>query len=211
MDKTKKEKKKISPIRAVFFDIGNVLLEYDVGKALKRFSWAVKSHPVRVARLLWSRKILHKIECGTMSGRELYAICRSELEYPGSYTQFKKLFCGPFRLNRKTAGILKRCASRVPTYLLSNTNFLHYEFIRDNYTFPTYVKGAVLSYKLKLRKPDRAIYDAALKIAKVKAAEAFFVDDLSQNVVAARRAGWQSVRYRSAEKLERELRRLGVL
>jgi len=198
-------------VRAVFFDIGNVLLDYDVTKALKRFAWAVKSHPVRVARLLWSRRILQDVERGVMSGRELYALCRNDLEYAGSYEDFKKLFSGPFKLNRKSAGILKRCAARVPTYLLSNTNQLHYEFIRDNYAFPADVKDAVLSYKLKLRKPERAIYDAALKMAKVKAQEAFFVDDLKPNVVAARRAGWRSVRFRGAHKLEKELVKLGVL
>lgn len=212
MDKAQAKKNGADPaVRAVFFDIGNVLLDYDVSAALKRFGWAVKRHPIKIAKLLWSRRIVEDVERGRLSGKELHAIFRDELGYPGDYRGFKELFCGPFKLNRKTAGLLKKVGQTRPAYLLSNTNRLHYDFIRSNYCFCGDVKGALLSYRLGLRKPEPAIYEAAAARAKIRPEEAFFVDDLAENVRAARKLGWQAVRYQGADHLEKELNRRGLL
>jgi FMN phosphatase YigB (HAD superfamily) len=47
-----------------------------------------------------------------------------------------------------------------------------------------------------LRKPDAAIFNLALARAGVKASEAFYVDDLEQNVEAAKLLGMRSFLYR---------------
>lgn len=210
MDKQIK-KKPHAEIRAVFFDIGNVLLAYDVPAALKRFAWAVRSHPVRVARLIWSHRLVESVERGKLPGRKLFETFRNELGYAGAYTEFKRLWCGPFKLNRKSSSLLTRTAARMPVYLLSNTNQLHYDFIRKNYSFPSRVTGAFLSYKLGLRKPEAAIYRAAARGAGVAAKNALFIDDLKVNVEGARKAGWNALHYKGGAALERDLKRLGVL
>jgi putative hydrolase of the HAD superfamily len=96
-------------------------------------------------------------------------------------------------------------------YLLSNTNHLHYEFIRKNFAFPRFIRGAVLSFRLGLRKPGAGIYKAALRRARVRAPQALFIDDMPENVEGARAVGMRAIRYEGAKKLERELRKLGLL
>ncbi len=201
--------KKEPPV--VFFDIGNVLLKVSVKQAVRRIAWAVGHHPLKVARYFWSSTIVDDIERGTIEPQELYERFRSELGYKGSFPDFNKLWCGYFELDRKGAFALKAVAEKHPTFLLSNTNYLHYEFIRARYSFAGLVDGAVLSYELGLRKPEPAIYRAALKMAGVSAEQAVFIDDMKENVEAAKLMGIRVIHNRPCTNLRRELAALGVL
>jgi putative hydrolase of the HAD superfamily len=197
-------------VRAVFFDIGNVLLRFSAREVVRRIAWEVRGSPVKLARYLWNSNLGERVEKGELAGEELYALFRKELGYKKSYAQFRRLWCDHFTLNRASYAILKRTAKKVPTYLLSNTNALHIDFIRDNYRFPALVKGAILSHEVGLRKPSPGIYRAALKLSRTKAAQTVFVDDLEANVEGARRVGFVAIRFKNAADLRRRFRELGL-
>ena len=199
-------------IKAVVFDIGNVILRFDVPAILKEISAALGRHPIQVARSLLDTKRISALERGEIGSEELYRIFRDELGYRGSFPQFKKLWCDHFSLERRTAALLKKVSQRVPTYLLSNTHALHYDFIKSRYAFIKCVRGAALSHELGMRKPEPRIFKAALKLAGVKdPAQALFIDDLELNVAGARKAGLQAIRYRGPEDLTRRLKSFGLL
>ena len=199
-------------LQAVFFDIGNVLLRFDPEEVLREVSAAIGVDPRKVEDRLWTSHNIESLERGEYGTDELYRVFREDLGYRGSFARFKKLWCEHFTLVRGTAAILRQVACRVPTYLLSNTHALHYEFIRDNYAFTRHVRGAVLSHELGMRKPEPRIYRAALRIAGVREpGRALLIDDLQANVSAARRAGLRAIRYRGPEDLRRRLESLGVL
>jgi len=199
------------PIKAVFFDIGNVLLHFDLAAIIKEIAAALGRPPREVARSLLDTTRISALERGEISSKELYRIFREELGYSGTFPRFRKLWCDHFSLERSTAALLKKVSRRVPTYLLSNTHALHYDFIKARYAFTKCVRGAALSHELGMRKPEPRIFKAALKMAGVQPAQAVFIDDLEPNVAAARRAGLQSIRYRGPEDLRRRLQSLGVL
>ncbi|MDD5630302.1 MAG: HAD family phosphatase, partial [Elusimicrobia bacterium] len=199
-------------IRAVFFDIGNVLLHFDIPAILKEISAALGRHPIKVARSLLDTKRISALERGELDSDELYRIFREELGYRGSFPKFKKLWCDHFSLERRTAALLKKVSRRVPTYLLSNTHALHYDFIKARYAFIKCVRGAALSHELGMRKPEPRIFRAALQLAGVSApAQALFIDDLEPNVQGARKAGLQAILYRGPEDLARRLKSYGLL
>lgn len=198
-------------IKVVFFDIGGVLLKFDLAEVARKIAWAVPRHPLKLARFLWSSELGEKVERGVLAPKTLFKMFREELDYTGSYQDFSDLWCDHFTLNKESNALLKQVAKYRPVYLLSNTNHLHYEFIRKNFPFPKHVKGAVLSHKLKLRKPEAAIYEAALKRARVAPDEALFIDDLWANVEGARKVGMQALHFKNAEALESELKALGLL
>ncbi len=202
---------KTSKIEAVFFDIGNVLVEFDGGLVLRDLAWAARRHPLKIARLFWNGKLIDRIERGNILPRELYKTLRDEMEFEGGFSNFEKIWCGHFRLMRPSIRLLERVSRRVPTYLLSNTNRLHYASIKRRYAFPKKVSGAVLSYQVKSRKPESEIYRTGPKMADVKPKACLFIDDLSKNVAAAKKLGWNAVRFTTAEVLEMDLKRAGVL
>lgn len=195
---------------AVFFDIGNVLLRFSQREVLRQFAAAVARHPLKMAEFLWKGRIVDRIERGQISGEEIHRLFRDELGYAGDWDDFRDLWCDHFELDRGSFGILKSLSGRMPTYLLSNTNVVHYDFIRERYQFPSLVKGAILSHELGLRKPEAAIYEAALKMSGTKAAETVFIDDLEENCAGARKVGLIAIRYRGAEDLKKRLKALGL-
>ena len=197
-------------IKAVFFDIGNVLLRFSNKRILRKVAWAVGRHPVNVARQIWKGRIVDRIERGEITGEEIHGLFISELGYKGDYVKFKTLWCDHFTLDRGSFAILKSLAGRVPTYLLSNTNALHIEHIRARYAFPGLVKGAILSHELRLRKPQREIYEAALELSGTAPEETVFIDDLEENCAGARKAGMRAIRYRGAKDLKKRLGALGL-
>jgi FMN phosphatase YigB (HAD superfamily) len=201
----------MTAIKAVFFDIGNVLLHFNPNEVLKKIAGAIGRHPLKVADYLWTSHKIEALERGEFGTDELYRIFREELDYAGTFAQFKKLWCDHFSLERRTAAILRKVSRSVPTYLLSNTHALHYDFIRNNYAFTKHVRGAILSHEVGMRKPEPRIYEAALKIAGVKPGQALLIDDLKVNVLAAQKVGLQAIRYRGPDDLFRRLKPLGLL
>ncbi len=196
-------------VRAAFFDVGNVLLRFSSRRVLAKIACAVKRHPIKLARYLAS-DVGERIERGEIGGEALYEIFRRQLGYRGSFAQFRELWCDHFTLDRGSHALMKAAAERVPTYLLSNTNALHFDHIRKRYAFPHQVRGAVLSHEVGLRKPDPEIYRRALALSGTRAGETVFIDDLKPNVDAARDLGMIAIRYRGAEDLRRRFQDLGL-
>ena len=199
-----------SPVRAVFFDIGNVLLKFSSREVLKTIAWQVRGCPVKLAKYLWHSDIGERIERGEVNGDQLYALFQQELGYKGTPAQFRLLWCDHFTLDRGSNALLKRTAKNVPTYLLSNTNALHIDFIRERYEFPSVVRGAILSHELGIRKPDPAIYRAAMKLSGTKPEETVFVDDLKPNVESAKKLGMIAIRFKDSDDLRRRFETLGI-
>lgn len=197
-------------IKAVFFDIGNVLLKFSSKRILRKFAWAVGRHPLKVARHIWKERIIDRIERGEVTGEEIHALFVSDLGYKGDFREFRDLWCDHFSLDRGSFAILKSLSGRVPTYLLSNTNALHIEHIKARYAFPGLVKGEILSHEHRLRKPERAIYEAALKLSGTSPEETVFIDDLEENCEGARKVGLHAIRYRGAKDLKKRLEALGL-
>ena len=101
--------------------------------------------------------------------------------------------------------------------ILSNTNPLQWEYITDG-RYPLLAIGAeqcafdwaIASYQVGSMKPDRAIYEAAIRRASVAADEVFFTDDRLENVAGAVAAGIDAVQFDDAQQLAIELRARGV-
>ena len=61
------------------------------------------------------------------------------------------------------------------------------------------------------RKPEKAIFDAALREMKVCAEEALFIDDMVENVEAARQFGWNAIRVEPETVLAQEMTRYDLM
>ncbi len=61
-----------------------------------------------------------------------------------------------------------------------------------------------------LKKPDEAIYRAALDIAQRPPDECVFIDDRGLNLECARRLGMNTIQFQSTPQLEHDLRSLGI-
>jgi putative hydrolase of the HAD superfamily len=91
--------------------------------------------------------------------------------------------------------VAKLHAVGITTVLVSNSFGRH---AYNDYRLEQRFDHIVLSAEVGVRKPAGAIYRRALELAGCEPAEALFVDDLEQNVVAARRAGLRALLHEDA-------------
>ena len=114
---------------------------------------------------------------------------------------------------------LLRLRQRYNVFLLSNINELHERWITDYMErehniqdFETrYFDGVYYSHLIRLRKPDREIYEYVLADAELIPGETMFFDDLQINVEAARQVGIQGVWHEVGTDIEARCASLGLI
>jgi len=69
----------------------------------------------------------------------------------------------------------------------------------------------VLSCEVGVRKPDPRIYKIALEKLNLPAEACVFIDDILDNIEAAKKLGMQVIHFQTPEKLKEELTKIGLL
>ncbi len=81
----------------------------------------------------------------------------------------------------------------------------------EAYDFLDHFADIVVSGQVQMHKPNDDIYDHALKQFGLRPEHAVFVDDLSENVATADRLGLHGIQFTDARALRAELEALGLL
>ncbi len=207
----KKSKQPEAPkIKTVIFDMGNVLLHYDATRACRAF---VKSCGASFLKI-WMHVLTSPVEKaytrGEISSRQFYKHCQSIFKNPVSFDDFKKHWNEIFWENEGMEKILMRLKKRYPLFVISNTNDMHFEYIRAQFPILRHFERLFPSHKVGARKPDALIYQRVLKAIKYKPEQTVFVDDVPKFVRGARKVGMHAIRFRSNDQLVRDLKKLGV-
>ena len=94
--------------------------------------------------------------------------------------------------------------------VLSNTNAVHFEFLRKRMPLLTELPHVFASHELGCRKPSAEAFERTLARMGVTASRTVFVDDLAENIAAARAVGLQVVHATSPEAVRCGLEALGL-
>jgi putative hydrolase of the HAD superfamily len=78
--------------------------------------------------------------------------------------------------------------------LLSNTNKLHFDYIKKLFNDFRIFDKIYLSYELNLAKPDKRIYEYVLNDLKIPASEIIFIDDTDENIKTALDLGFKAIK-----------------
>lgn len=109
-------------------------------------------------------------------------------------------------------GILRQLAASEDYVLatVNNESRSMNEFRLANFGLTDRFDAFFSSCYLRLRKPDRRIYQVALDVLQRDPEEAVFIDDRAENVAAAAALGIHAIRYQGSGQLADELAQLGV-
>ena len=100
---------------------------------------------------------------------------------------------------------------RVPLYALSNWSAAKFPHAEARYEWLDWFEGVVVSGRVKLAKPDPAIFRYLLDTYGLAARDILFVDDHEPNIVAARSLGMATHHFRFAADLRADLVARGLL
>jgi putative hydrolase of the HAD superfamily len=111
-----------------------------------------------------------------------------------------------------TVALLQRLRDAGRTlYFLSNMPAPYADLLEAQNPFVGWFRDGVFSARVRLIKPEPAIFELAAQRFAAAPGELLFFDDVAVNVDAARRSGWNAHHFTGAADCEAELRRRGLL
>lgn len=200
-----------SELKAIIFDLGNVLIHFDARRSAERFAREAQVPVEKVWRHFFTSRVEKAYTRGEITTREFFQHAKLAFHSSINFADFSKLWNDIFWENRGIRPILKKLSRRYSLYLISNTNALHFNHVRRR--FPQifrHFRRAFPSHFMGHRKPDPKIFWKVLRAIRLQPEEAVFIDDTANFVEAAKKVGMKGIRFRSNAQLKRELRKLRV-
>lgn len=127
------------------------------------------------------------------------------------FETFKDLWCDMFWTMDGMEELVGRVSKKATIGLLSDTDPLHWNYIRTTWPWINRIKKPTLSFEVGVMKPDAAIYLAASENVRTPPPQCLFIDDLQANVDGARAAGMRAIRFENRDSLARDLAISGLL
>lgn len=196
-------------IKVIFFDVGDVLMrEYGFVKIYKEFGKKVglPDGASEKLHLKYSRRLNH----GRVPLKDFFAIMKKRFRAEGD---LKKIWVDialkHLSLSKGTMGIVDKLHRRYSVVILSNVGELR-EAVDRKLGLYEHFDSVLLSYALKMRKPNKNIFRYALRHVKAKPNETVFVDDKEKNLKAAKLLGMKVILYRNDKQLVRDLKTAGA-
>jgi FMN phosphatase YigB (HAD superfamily) len=190
-------------IKAIAFDVGNVLLRLNYDRMVASLARAGGGDPrelaIKMARLLedYDRhtSLYADFELGKLSSESFIEHFNSQTDLSIPAASFADAWNDLFDENLVLARLAGKLKGQLPLMLLSNTNPLHADRFLVDYSVMDIFQHRVLSYQVKAMKPDEAIYQAALATLDLAPDELFFIEDRQMNIDGARALGINAFLY----------------
>ncbi len=202
-----------SPIKAIIFDFGNVLLEWNPRYVYRRF---FPNDPEGMERFLTEVNFM-EWNMQQDKGRSFEeGVAHLSQQFP-QYSRLIQAYHDHWidSLGESISGTvhilqqLKQAGYQV--YGLSNWSAETFPRARERHDFFDLLDDMVISGEVGHVKPDPEIFQILLERIGRPVNECLFIDDALPNIEQAQNLGFATVLFRSPEQLEAALRELGIL
>ncbi len=185
---------------AVVFDLGAVILNIDPQQSVNQFSEL--GIPDLFGFLFGTEE--HQYFEDFERGRYTPAQFRQHVAHSSGIAFSDETFDAAFNamlLDYPAARVqaVQRCAQSKPTFLLSNTNEIHYQHYAHRLghcgvgCLDDLFREAFFSQRVGMRKPDDEIYQYVIGQIGLPAHKILFLDDNARNIEAAKRNGISTI------------------
>lgn len=200
-------------IKAVIFDLGNVLVDFDHMIAARRISAFTDKTPEQIYKLFFDSASTGLFEEGKITPAEFFSEVKAMLNLKLDFDKFLPIWNEIFFLsprNKQVYALAKNLKNRYKTALLSNVNVLHFDYLKKEFPVFDAFDNIITSYDAGFRKPHPEIYQRALAALKVPASGVVYIDDRPELIEKAQGLGIKSFCFRDVEKLSQDLSSVGV-
>ena len=201
-------------IKNIIFDLGGVFLDVDYQRTKQAFVDMGIVNFDDFYQQSFSNPLFAQLERGLVTPemfydhfREATATQLSNEEIKGAWNAMLGSFI------RSSVAILPLLKKRYNTYLLSNTNAIHYQAFNNihqleygNLDFDFHFHKTYYSHLFHERKPETLAYEIILRENNLKKEETLFVDDTEKNVAGAKSAGVAILHLKKGELVENALK-----
>jgi glucose-1-phosphatase len=180
------------PIDTIIFDLGGVLLNLDFKRSIDAF---INLGFINVEKEISSGEFRDEL-------RKHAGLDISDEDIDRAWTAML------MDLHEENLEIMEKLKCSYRIFLLSNTNPIHIESLHsrnDNSKSYSGLVGlcekAYYSYEVKMRKPDREIFDHVISDADLDPGKTLFIDDSIPNIETAEDTGLQAYHHKANASL----------
>ncbi len=190
-------------IKNLIFDLGNVILNIDTKLSEKAFAQYGMNDFEKLYTLASQNELFDRLEVGSITENEFYDELR---RVTGCKLDDKTLEqCWDALIMDFPAARIEmlkhlKAEGKYRTFILSNTNIIHYRFYtallkrtRGVDGLESLVEHAYFSHEIGLKKPNRDIFDHIVANSHIKPEESIFIDDNEANIKAANALGFNTI------------------
>ena len=199
-------------IKAVLFDFGKVLADFNFDPAFKKLSKNIRKDASHIEDFFRRSGLEVLYDGGKITSAQFYRAVKKGLGHSLSFKEFEAIWNNIFKEDRRMTALLGRLKKkRYRLVLISNTNAMHFEHLRGRYAFLDHFDKHILSFKEKTRKPDERIYRKAAKACGAHPHEIFYIDDREDLTEAAKELGFHTFTFKKNHKaLLQKMRELDI-
>ncbi len=197
-------------IKNIVFDLGGVLINLDTNRCLQKFRDLGVKNVEELVNSTHTQGIFSQLEHGNVSPAEFRNEIR-RLANNDSLTdeQIDDAWLSILlEIPQEKLDLLLEIRHKYRTFLLSNTNEIHFDWIRrtqfekNGHQLSDYFEHCFLSHELGMAKPEDDIYEEVINEAQIFAIETLFIDDSEKNLNASMKWNFNTHLYQSGEDLK---------
>jgi putative hydrolase of the HAD superfamily len=204
----------VSPIRAVVFDFGGVLISPITTLIAEVAAWHDVSMIEMLDVLMGPRETStsdhpwHRAERGELAIAELQREVAPFAEAAGMSLrgdEYERLLCGEFTVQAEIVERVVRLREEGYRLGLLTNSFVEFRDHIESHIDFTLFDAVVDSSLVGHRKPEPAIYELTTRMLGVPASEILYLDDFAANLEGAQEAGWRTIHVVDVESALNEL------
>ncbi len=183
-------------IRNIIFDLGGVLIDLDLDRTIKAFSKLDIPEPTDPTEVERRAVMYTALESGTISAalfrEEIRELSPQKPSDEAIDAAWNAMLSG-FPANR--VKVLQKLKENYRVFLLSNSNAIHHQSytqrFKQDYALEmnSLFEQAYYSFEMQMCKPNLEIYQKVLEQSGLTPEETIFIDDNTDNVIAAAALG----------------------
>jgi 2-haloacid dehalogenase len=192
--------------KAMVFDLGGVLIDWDPRHLYRKLladEAAVEEFLATVCTPEWNAEL----DRGRPFAEGVAELVERHPEHAAAiaayHERWPEMVAGDIPGTVEVLAELR--AAGVPLYALTNWSAETFAITRGRFEFLEWFDGLLVSGEERVTKPDPAIFQLLLDRFGLDPTATVFVDDSEANVAAARRLGFDAIRFTGHEELRREL------
>jgi putative hydrolase of the HAD superfamily len=197
-------------VDALLFDLGNVVIEIDVNRALTHWATRARCDMSLIRNRFHHDHAYDQYERGKINFSAYFSALRTTLGIDISDADLRDgwnaILIGAMP---GISDVLANAAERFPLYAFTNSNPEHQQHLSDRFAEVLRpFRQIFVSSEIGLRKPEPDAYRHVVDAIGVPVSRILFFDDLMENVEGARACGLQAVHVRTSSDVRDTLSRL---